>query len=69
MTHQCLSGSNHLKLIKINEVLRRCAVSRATVYRLLADKRFPVPVLLSKRAIAFYEHEIDAWISERSRTR
>lgn len=57
------------KLIKINEVIRRCAVSRSTVYRLLADKRFPMPVLLSKRAIAFYEHEINTWISERTRIR
>ncbi|AHK21119.1 transcriptional regulator [Yersinia similis] len=57
------------KLIKIQEVIKRCAISRSTLYRLLSDKRFPVPVLLSKRAIAFYEHEIDTWISERTRTR
>ncbi|MDA5479708.1 AlpA family phage regulatory protein [Yersinia intermedia] len=69
MTHQCLSGPNHLKLIKIQEVLNRCAISRSTLFRLLSDKRFPVPVLLSKRAVAFYEHEIDKWILERTRTR
>ncbi|WP_431225760.1 hypothetical protein ACQ86O_17335 [Serratia sp. L9] len=28
-----------------------------------------MPVLLSKRAVAFYEHEINSWISERARTR
>ncbi|MCS2161570.1 AlpA family phage regulatory protein [Scandinavium sp. H11S7] len=54
-------------LIKINEVLRRCVISRATLYRLLANNEFPRQVLLSKRAIAFYENEVDEWIKARKR--
>lgn len=54
-------------LIKINEVLHRCAISKATLYRLLEEKQFPSQVVLSKRAIAFYEHEIEDWIKTRMR--
>ncbi|EPT5084439.1 helix-turn-helix transcriptional regulator [Salmonella enterica subsp. enterica] len=55
------------KLIKVDEVLKRCAISKATLYRLLAVKQFPSQVLLSKRAVAFYEHEINEWINSRTR--
>ncbi|ECI4085666.1 AlpA family transcriptional regulator [Salmonella enterica subsp. enterica] len=55
------------KLIKVDEVLKRCAISKATLYRLLAVKQFPPQVLLSKRAVAFYEHEVNEWINSRTR--
>ncbi|EDX3113848.1 AlpA family phage regulatory protein [Salmonella enterica subsp. enterica serovar Mississippi] len=55
------------KLIKVDEVLKRCAISKATLYRLLAVKQFPSQVLLSKRAVAFYEHEVNEWINSRTR--
>lgn len=55
------------KLIKVDEVIQRCAISRATLYRLIAEGMFPSQVLLSKRAIGFYEHEINEWINSRTR--
>lgn len=51
----------------MNEVLHRCAISKATLYRLLEEHQFPAQVVLSKRAIAFYEHEVDEWIKTRIR--
>ncbi|HEJ9059013.1 TPA: AlpA family phage regulatory protein [Serratia fonticola] len=54
------------RLIKIEEVLKRCAISRATLYRLIADQRFPYQVSLTgSRAIAWREEDVQRWIEER----
>ena len=49
-------------LISHKEAARRCAVSRATLYRFMADGSFPKPIRLSPGRVAFVEHEIQAWI-------
>lgn len=57
---------NELKLIKLQTVLERCAVSRATLYRMIAAGTFPRPVSLTGgRAVAWLQHDIEAWISSR----
>lgn len=54
------------RLIKIEEVLKRCAISRATLYRLIEAKRFPYQVSLTgSRAIAWREEDVERWIKER----
>lgn len=54
------------RLLKIQEVLRRCAISRATLYRLIEAKHFPCQVSLTgNRAIAWKEEDIQRWIEER----
>ncbi len=54
------------KLLKIKEVLNRCAISRATLYRLIEAKRFPYRVSLTgSRAIAWREEDVQRWIEER----
>ncbi|MBW6030970.1 helix-turn-helix transcriptional regulator [Klebsiella sp. CVUAS 11332] len=55
------------KIIKVDEVIHRCAISKATLYRLIAESQFPTQVLLSKRAVGFYEHEVNEWINSRTR--
>lgn len=52
-------------LIRLSEVQRRTGYSKAWLYRLMSEKRFPLPVKIGSRAIAFIESEIDAWIQER----
>jgi prophage regulatory protein len=54
------------KLIKIQEVLKRCAISRATLYRLIANKNFPNQVSVTgNRSVAWREEDIQRWIDER----
>lgn len=49
-------------LIRLPEVLKRTGVSRAGLYRMINKKRFPLPVKISERAIAFVESEVNEWI-------
>ncbi|RYM57871.1 dipicolinate synthase [Serratia liquefaciens] len=52
-------------LIRISEVQRRTGYSKAWIYRLISQKRFPSAVKIGTRSIAFIESEVDAWISQR----
>ncbi|WP_369136167.1 helix-turn-helix transcriptional regulator [Klebsiella variicola] len=52
-------------LIRLPEVQRRTGYSKAWIYRLMAEQRFPSSIKIGSRAIAFIESEIDEWIIER----
>lgn len=52
-------------LIRLPEVQRRTGYSKAWIYRLLKEERFPASIKIGSRAIAFIESEIDEWINQR----
>lgn len=52
-------------LIRLPEVQRRTGYSKAWIYRLMSQKRFPSAVKIGVRSIAFIESEIDEWIDQR----
>ncbi len=53
------------KLLRLSEVLNRTGYSKAWIYRLLKENRFPQSVKIGSRSIAFVESEIDDWINQR----
>lgn len=57
-----------LRLIKKPAVLAKCAISNATLYRLIKDEQFPAPLHISERAVAWREDEVDEWILNLQRT-
>lgn len=52
-------------LIRLDEVKSRTGLSRSTLYAYMSEGRFPAPVTISERCVAWVESEIDAWIAER----
>ncbi|QCK79179.1 AlpA family transcriptional regulator [Raoultella ornithinolytica] len=44
---------------------QRTGYSKAWLYRLIGQKRFPQPVKIGSRSIAFIESEVDEWINQR----
>jgi len=52
-------------LIRLDAVKARTGLSRSTIYAHVRDGRFPPPVAISERCVAWIEGEIDAWIAER----
>jgi prophage regulatory protein len=54
------------KLIKIRHVIERVCLSRAQIYKMMAEGRFPRQVMLTERSVAWREHDIDSWIADRS---
>lgn len=51
--------------IRLAEVQRRTGYSKAWIYRLISQKRFPAAVKIGSRSVAFIESEIDDWINQR----
>lgn len=49
-------------LIRSDEVCRATGLSRSSLYRLIADGRFPRPVRLTATAVAWPSDEVSAWI-------
>ncbi|WP_370557378.1 AlpA family transcriptional regulator [Edwardsiella tarda] len=54
-----------MSLIRLSEVQRRTGYSKAWIYRLLKENRFPQSVKIGARSIAFVESEVDDWINQR----
>jgi len=52
------------KLIKLPTVLQMTSLSRATIYRLIADGKFPKQIKLSTRACAWVEKDVKNWIDD-----
>ncbi|MEI7283540.1 helix-turn-helix transcriptional regulator [Pectobacterium carotovorum] len=42
--------------------MRKTGFGKAWIYRLISEERFPQPVKIGIRAVAFVENEIDEWI-------
>lgn len=52
-------------LIRMSETTRRTGYGKAWIYRLINQNKFPKPIKIGSRAIAFVESEIDEWINQR----
>ncbi|ELV7528921.1 helix-turn-helix transcriptional regulator [Edwardsiella tarda] len=52
-------------LIRMPEVISRTGYGKSWIYALIAQGRFPKPVKIGSRSIAFVESEVDDWINQR----
>ena len=57
------------RLLKIAEVQRMTGLSRAGVYKMVADGRLPPPVRFSSRCVRWHEAEVLAKIESLPRSR
>ncbi|MGC0994955.1 AlpA family transcriptional regulator [Pantoea agglomerans] len=51
------------RLIRLPEVMHKTGYKKAWIYRFISENRFPKPIKLGSRAVAFIEIEVDEWIS------
>jgi prophage regulatory protein len=61
--------SNKENLLRLDQVRARTGLSRSTIYAYIQDKKFPRPIFISARCVAWMESEIDEWINERIASR
>ncbi|MDE2667219.1 MAG: AlpA family transcriptional regulator [Acidobacteriota bacterium] len=55
------------RLLTRTEVERRCGLARSTVYRLMRQNLFPLPLKLGGKAVRWPQSEIESWIASRPR--
>jgi len=58
-----------MRIIRLKEVTHLTGLARSTVYKYLAEGRFPKSVSLGDRSIGFLESEIQEWIMARIKER
>lgn len=68
MTNETPPSTKH-SLIRIEQVKERTGLSRSSIYAFMSEMRFPKPVHISFRSVAWVEHEIDEWIAARIQQR
>ena len=52
-------------LLRMDAVVSITGLARSTIYRLVADAKFPPPVRLSKRAIGWRRIDVERWSDAR----
>lgn len=53
------------QILRLPQVTSAVGLSRATIYRLLSERRFPQPVRLSSQAVGWLASEVEEWITSR----
>ena len=53
------------RLIRLKEVQHRVGLGRSTIYRWMAEGKFPKPVQLGGYAVAWAQEDIENWILAR----
>jgi prophage regulatory protein len=51
--------------LRLPTVMRITGLGRTTIYRLIADQKFPCPVRLGPRAVAWRRTDLDRWSEAR----
>lgn len=54
--------------LRMHAVIRYTGLARSTIYRLVAQDKFPAPFKLADRAVAWRRADLDAWVEARPRT-
>lgn len=57
------------QLVRMSSVREQVGLSRSEIYRLISLGRFPRPVPLGERAVAWDADEVQGWIMERIESR
>ena len=47
--------------MRLPSVMRWTGLGRSTIYRLVAERKFPAPVLLAARAVAWRRTDLEQW--------
>ena len=59
------SETRKTRLIRINEVVSRVGLCKASIYNRIKDGSFPRPVSLGGKSVGWLESSVDQWIEER----
>lgn len=54
-----------MKFIKLRDVMELTSLARSTIYKFVAEDRFPKQVLLGGNCVAWVEGEVLEWVEAR----
>jgi prophage regulatory protein len=53
------------EFLRMPSVVHRTGLARSTIYRLIAERKFPSPVKLAGRAVGWRQSDLDRWSEDR----
>jgi len=53
---------NSSRFLRLNAVLDKTGLSRATLYRKIQDGTFPKQITIGRRCVAWLESEVEEWM-------
>ena len=53
------------RFLRLPEVIQISGYRRSTIYEMIKSGRFPAPVHLGPRAVAWLESEVETWMQDR----
>lgn len=59
------ANTNHITLLRRNQIEAMTGLARSTIYKLIKAGSFPKPIQLTDRAVAWPSNLIDSWVSEK----
>lgn len=54
-------------LVRLPGVIKMTGLGRSTIYKLMAEQKFPAPVKLTERMVAWRSSELGQWCESRKR--
>jgi len=54
-----------MKVIRLTQVIETTGLGRSTIYKYIAEGKFPIPLQLSERCVGWLESEVQQWIQSR----
>lgn len=54
-----------MKVIRLKQVINSTGLGRSTIYKYIAEGKFPKPFKLSERCVGWLESEVHQWIQSR----
>ncbi|MCW3479545.1 AlpA family transcriptional regulator [Neisseriaceae bacterium JH1-16] len=51
-----------MKILRLKQVIDVTGLARSTIYKFIAEERFPKPVPLGDRCVGWLESEVQGWI-------
>ncbi|MBA3592142.1 AlpA family transcriptional regulator [Methylibium sp.] len=64
-TQQPAAEAQAAVFVRMSAVVRMTGLGRSTIYRLMAEDKFPSPVRLAKRAVAWRRIDLERWSAVR----
>ncbi len=58
-------GEYFMRIIRLGNVINATGLARSTIYKLIGEGKFPMPVPLVGRSVGWLESEVHEWIKSR----
>ena len=67
MRHALQEFKMQNRILRRSQVEAQIGLSRSSIYQMMSEGEFPLPIKLGKRAVGWSEVEINDWLASRQR--